>query len=86
VKIHPTPPMKIELEKSSGRAICRNFLCKNNPLYINPSGRIKSGTTCVVIGMSSAGGWNRSFYCRECIEIVYADLKTKLNPLLWVFL
>jgi hypothetical protein len=76
--------MRIELEKSSGRAICRNQTCKSNPLYIK-DGRIKSGTTCAVIGMSSAGGWNRSFYCRECIDEIYLDLKTKLNPALWIF-
>jgi hypothetical protein len=77
--------MKIELEKSSGRAICRNLSCKSNPDYINEGGRIKSGTTCAVIGMSSAAGWNRSFYCRECIDAIYLDLKMKLNPALWVF-
>lgn len=78
--------MKIDLEKSSGRAICRNHQCKKNPLYINDKGRIKSGTTCVVFMMDSASGWNRSFYCRECIDALYLDLKIKLNPSLWSFI
>jgi hypothetical protein len=77
--------MKIELEKSSGRAICRNRQCSQNPDYINEGGRIKSGTTCAVFLMDSASGWNRSFYCRECIDKIYLDLKIKLNPKLWIF-
>ena len=78
--------MKIELEKSSCRAICRNHLCKQNPDYINEGGRIKSGTTCAVIRMWSAAGWNRSFYCRECIDQIYFDMKKILNPKLWSFI
>ena len=77
--------MKIELEKSSGRAKCRAFNCKELPEYISEGGRIKSGTTCVAITMDSAGGYNTSYYCRDCIDKLYDDIRKILNPKLWVF-
>jgi hypothetical protein len=77
--------MKIILEKSSGRAICRNRQCNKNPLYISEGGTIKKDTTCVIFIMDSAGGINRSFYCRECVDKIYLDIKTILNPALWSF-
>jgi len=77
--------MKIELEKSSGRAKCRNRACKKNPDYIAESGRIKSGSTCIAITMDSAAGWNTSYYCRECVDEIYLKMKTLLNPALWIF-
>lgn len=77
--------MKIDLEKASGRAKCRNRSCQKKPEYISANGRIKSGTTCAAITMDSAAGFNTSYYCRECIEIIYEDIKKILNPKLWVF-
>lgn len=77
--------MRIKLEKSSGRALCRNKTCKRNPEYISEAGRIKSGTTCVAITMDSAAGFNTSFYCRECVDELYQELKKVLNPALWSF-
>ena len=77
--------MKIILEKSSGRAICRYYGCKKNPLYIGKSGRILKDTICAAITMDSAAGHNTSYYCRECVDKLYVDIKTILNPQLWVF-
>jgi hypothetical protein len=77
--------MKIELEKSSGRGKCRSGYCKQNPEYISENGRIKAGTTCVAITMRSAAGRNVSYYCRECVDQLYEDVKKILNPKLWVF-
>ena len=77
--------MRIELEKASGKSICRNAKCKKNPDYISPSGRIKHDSTCVVITMQSAAGYNTSYYCRDCVDELYADLKKVLNPALWIF-
>jgi hypothetical protein len=77
--------MKIELEKSSGRAKCRSRTCKKKPEYISENGRIKAGTTCVAITMDSAAGWNTSYYCRDCVDQLYEDIRKILNPKLWVF-
>lgn len=77
--------MKISLEKSSGRGICRFHGCKKNPLYIAPSGRIIKDTICAAITMSSAAGYHTSFYCRECVDQLYTDIKKILNPQLWSF-
>jgi hypothetical protein len=79
--------MKIELVKASGKAMCRNRSCKCKIEFINPkSYRIKKDTTCAAITMESAAGWNTSYYCRDCIEIIYEDMKKILNPKLWIFM
>jgi hypothetical protein len=78
--------MKITLIKASGRAFCRSRDCKHLPEYITEkTHRIKTGTTCAAITMSSAAGWNTSYYCRDCIDKLYLDIKTILNPALWIF-
>lgn len=77
--------MKIVLEKSSGRAKCRARTCKKLELYISESGRIKKDSTCAAITMDSAAGWNTSYYCRDCIDTLYNDIKKILNPALWAF-
>jgi hypothetical protein len=77
--------MELGIEKSNGRQKCRYQLCAKDPLYISPNGRIIKGTTCAVIVMDSAGGWNSSYYCRSCIEKIYIQMKMILNPNLWVF-
>lgn len=77
--------MKIRLEKSSGRAYCRNKDCSFNPDYISDKGRIKKDTTCAAITMDSSSGMNTSFYCRECIDKIYENMKKILNPALWAF-
>jgi len=77
--------MRIQLIKASGRALCRSKDCKRLPEYVSEKGRIKSGTTCVAITMDSAAGFNTSYYCRDCVDKLYEDLKKILNPALWVF-
>lgn len=76
--------MKLELQKASGRALCRGKDCKNLPEYMHKN-RIKKDTTCVAIRMESAGGWNTSYYCRDCIDQLYLEMKKALNPSLWIF-
>jgi hypothetical protein len=78
--------MKIQLIKASGRAICRSRTCKQLPEYISEKGRIKIDTTCAAITMDSAAGYNTSYYCRDCIDQLYLDIKKILNPALWSFL
>jgi hypothetical protein len=78
--------MKIKLIKASGRAKCRNLSCRKKQEFITDKGRIKTDTTCVAITMDSAAGYNTSYYCRDCIEIIYEDIKKILNPKLWVFM
>ena len=77
--------MRIELEKSSGRAKCRNSKCKKNTKFISEAGRILKDTTCVAITMDSAAGYNTSYYCRECVDEIYDDIRKILNPKLWSF-
>ena len=76
--------MKIGIEKASGRAVCRHHQCKGKPEYIE-KGRIKKGATCAVISTGAADGWHASYYCRDCIDIIFQDMKTILNPKLWIF-
>jgi hypothetical protein len=75
--------MKISIEKASGTQICRGT-CKKDPKYTE-SGRIKNGTSCARIQIESAKGKTSAFYCRDCIDKVYLDVKMILNPALWVF-
>ena len=77
--------MKINLIKASGRAICRSKDCKKKPEYISEKGRIKADTTCVAIMMDSAAGYHTSYYCRDCIDQLYEDIRKILNTKLWVF-
>lgn len=77
--------MKIELKKSSGRTKCRSNICLKKSEYISDNGRIKKDTTCAAITMDSASGYNTSYYCRDCIDKVYEDLKKILNSKLWIF-
>ena len=83
--------MKIELIKASGRCLCRGISCPANPEHVAIVGRygdkkIVKGTTCAAISMWSAGGWNTSYYCRDCIQIIHDEMRKILNPKLWAFL
>jgi hypothetical protein len=75
--------MKLLLETSSGRTKCRGLTCKKLPEYISEKGRIKAGTKCVCFWMESASGWAGSYYCRDCIDQLYIEMKKILNPNLW---
>jgi hypothetical protein len=77
--------MRLGLEKASGRAKCRHEQCQRKTEYINEKGRIKSGTTCVWISTEGAGGWHTSYYCRDCVDKIYEEMKKILNPKLWIF-
>jgi len=77
--------MKIGLEKASGKSKCRYHTCLNKDDYINDKGRIKKGTVCAAITTDGAAGYHTSYYCRDCIEKIYTDIKKILNPALWAF-
>lgn len=74
--------MRIEIEKASGKSICRGWPCKALPKYIS-NGRIIAGTICAAVSISSASGGGTAYYCRDCIDQIYAEFKTKLNAKLW---
>lgn len=76
--------MRIVLSKATGRAKCRHNNCENKPEYIE-KGRIKKGTTCVIVYQSGASGLFAAHYCRNCIDKIYEDMKKVLNPALWIF-
>jgi hypothetical protein len=78
--------MKLGLDKSTGKRKCRGTCCKKNPDYISTVGRIKKGTTCVWIAIDDASGGAVAYYCRDCIDTVYVEMKKILNPSLWIFL
>lgn len=77
--------MKIELEKASGKSKCRYDGCQNKSEYINEKGCIRENTTCAAVTIKVAKGSYTAYYCRDCIELLYVDLKVILNPKLWVF-
>jgi hypothetical protein len=64
----------LEIDKSGQRKYRYNK-CDNDPQYIAENGRIKKGTTCACISVSDAGGSAYGYYCRGCINKIYADLK-----------
>lgn len=70
---------------NSNRRKCRYLTCQSNPDFITPAGRIKSGTTCAAITTNDATGFHTAYYCRECIDKVYKDIKAVLNSDLWIF-
>ena len=77
--------MKITLEKASGRSKCRCDKCKRLPEYVDEKGIIKKDSTCAAIKTDSCSGSHVSFYCRDCINILYEDIRLILNPKLWIF-
>jgi len=77
--------MRIDLEKSSGKCKCRNGKCKKLPQFISAKGRILKDTICIAITVHGASGWTTAYYCRDCVDELYLELKAKLNHNLWVF-
>lgn len=71
--------------------ICDHPKCdKSETLHIkmkNGLTRIKSNTICLTIG--SYGSYNDNFhisyYCSDCVEKLYKDLKLFLDKKLWSF-
>lgn len=76
--------MRVTLEKSSGRSKCRHPKCRKLLEFITDD-KIKANTTCAAIVFKSAFGECTAFYCRDCIDFVYNDIKSVLNSNLWAF-
>ena len=76
--------MQIKIEKSTGRRICRHDLCKKNPNLISDDGKIKKEVICAAVTITSSSGRSTAYYCRECIDHLYNDIKKILNPNLWI--
>lgn len=77
--------MEMGIEKASGRSVCRNEECKCLPEYITLKGRIKAGTICAWVSTEGADGTHTSYYCRDCIDMIYRKLKKTFNSDLWIF-
>jgi len=77
--------MRIKIEKANNKAKCRGLKCKKLPEFINRKGRIRKDTSCAVVSIASAGGGATAFYCRDCIDQIYMDMKMALDPKLWIF-
>jgi len=70
--------MNIKIEKSEGTAWCDNYRSRRKlPQYISKRGNIKRGTTMAVIADHC--------YCYDCIDLIYDEIKLKLNKSLWLF-
>lgn len=65
--------------------ICSNNNCKHNPEHhyniIGEVFHIKQGVICLQITLLGI----YEIYCRDCIDIVYYNLKPVLDSKLWVF-
>lgn len=77
--------MKISVSSATSKAKCRGNNCKKLPQFINRKGRIKKGTSCAIVGMNTSSGWRTAFFCRDCIDQLYFDMKMVLDPKLWIF-
>jgi hypothetical protein len=68
--------------------ICANPNCLKLPQYINADDKwnschnhIKKDTTCALISISNI----TIAYCSDCIDQLYAEIKSKLDKKLWTF-
>ncbi len=63
-----------------------NPTCRHLPEYhdniIGSNFFIKQETTC----LSFVLGFQREVYCRDCIDLIYQDLKPILDSRLWSFI
>ena len=76
--------MIINIEKSTGRRICRYQNCLKNENYISKDGKIIKGVICASITIQSSSGLSTAYYCKDCINYLYSDIKKILNPNLWI--
>ena len=64
---------------------CSNTGCRHLPEYIYPvvenTWFIKRGTIVAIVSLGSS----YETYCRDCIDLVYQIVKSKLDAKLWVF-
>lgn len=79
--------LKIEIKKINyvGQE-CNNTNCRHNPKYIAnfPSNdkywpNIRIGTICAFVEID----FSIDVYCRECIDLMYQEIKTKMDSNLW---
>lgn len=70
---------------------CHNNKCPRNPLYHEKCNRflshtrIKTNTVCAELTIE---GYDRTltvFYCRDCIDLIFKDLKLVFDSKLWAF-
>lgn len=65
---------------------CDNKECAHNPEYHDQVLRscfLKQGQPCLVIA-NDKDDWI-AIYCRECVDILYKQLKPALDSKLWIF-
>jgi hypothetical protein len=64
---------------------CANPQCKNLIEYtynvIGHVYRIRRKTTCLVVSTQ----FGTEYYCRDCIDTLYRQLKPSLDSKLWIF-
>lgn len=77
--------MKITIIKASGRALCRGPRCEKKPEFVKDNGNIIKDSRCAKVSIWGAQGGSTAFYCRDCIDKLYEDVRKILNPKLWVF-
>jgi hypothetical protein len=79
--------MELKIISASGRAICRGEHCKGLPEFIIKLGvfrynnnRIRKDTQCLMITMWSAAGGTTAYYCSDCMNNIYVEMRSVLDP------
>jgi len=76
--------IQIRKLESTGRH-CAGPHCKKNPKYLfNILGHVYHLRTDQIVAQIVAGG-TVEYYCRDCIDDLYAYIKSKLDSKLWIF-
>lgn len=80
--------IEIKIQDLSGFT-CDNKDCKHNPEYsdniIGDVFYIKKNTVVAIISLSDYENGPYNLYCRDCIDDVYNQIKSKLDSKLWAF-
>lgn len=81
--------MNIQIETAEYAYECSNSTCQHSPQYhnhiIGKNWRIKKGTQIALIFFVGEDGEDYEVYCCDCIDVLYRQMKIKLDKKLWAF-
>lgn len=65
---------------------CAHPECKKNPKYmVNILGSVWYIRVDTTVAVVTVGGSRAEYYCRECIDELFNEVRTKLDSKLWAF-